>query len=284
MTPESGISVVIPTYGRSDRLLETLSILAACTPPPDEILVHVDAGDAVTAPALAERFPQVRRLSAATTQGPGGARNRLIAESRYPVVVSLDDDSFPVDQAFFATVTACFDRHPEAGVLAMSIVHDDEDMVPLSDTDREVADFVGCGCAYRREVFLKIPGYVPLHPAYGMEEADVSLQVLDAGWSIVQCGALRVRHATNRAHQTSTAIVSAHVRNTALLAFLRYPPRLMPYGLAQVANRVRYSLGRGHVRGALLGVLQAPAACLSLRRYRKPVQGQTVRRIRRLRA
>lgn len=278
------ISVVIPTWRRTARLLDTLAVVQRCTPPPDEILVHVDAGDSTTAPALARDFPTVRVLSAATTQGPGGARNRLLAESRHPLVVSLDDDSFPVDPDFFATVQACFDRHPRAGVLAMSIVHDGEEMVPLRETDREVADFVGCGCAYRRVVFAQVPGYVPLHPAYGMEEADVALQIADLGWSIMLCGGLRVRHATDRGHQTSTAIVSAHVRNTALLAFLRYPPRLAPYGLAQVVNRMRYSIGRGHVRGAVLGALQAPGLCLSRRRHRKPVQAETVMRLRRLRA
>lgn len=278
------ISVIIPTWRRTERLLETLDILRTHGDAIGEILIHVDAGDTETVPAVAARYPQANVLQASTSQGPGGARNRLLRESRGALVVSLDDDSYPIDGDFFAEVQACFARHPKAAVLAMSIIHDNEDIIPRSETDREVADFVGCGCAYRREAFLQTDGYVPLHPAYGMEEADVALQLLDRGWQILQCGRLRVRHATDRGHQTSISVVSAHVRNTALLAFLRYPSQLALLGVAQVANRMKYSLGRGHVLGALLGALQIPGVLWTHRARRRAVARDTVTRIRALRA
>lgn len=277
------LSVVIPTWRRVDRLLATLEALALCDPAPDEIIVHADANDTETAPAVAARFPEVRVLTAETRQGPGGARNRLLRESRHEIVVSLDDDSYPLDRDFFATVLRAFDTHPKAGVLAMTIIHDDEAEIPRQNTTRQVADFVGCGCAYRRSAFLETAGYLPLHPAYGMEEADVALQMLDRGWQIIELGDLRIRHATNRDHQTSRQIVAAHVRNTALLAFLRYPSGLALYGVAQVLNRARYSLGRRHVAGVLLGLAQIPATLWQHRAARSQVRAETVRARRALR-
>lgn len=277
------LTVVIPTWRRVDRLLGTLEELRLCDPQPAEIIVHADANDPETAPAVTAHFPDVRLLSAETRQGPGGARNRLLRESRHEIVVSLDDDSYPLDGDFFVAVLQAFDEHPKAGVLAMTIIHDDEPEVPRAPTHRPVADFVGCGCAYRRSAFLGTSGYLPLHPAYGMEEADVALQLLDRGWQILECRDLRIRHATNRDHQTSREIVAAHVRNTALLAFLRYPPRLALYGAAQVGNRVRYSMGRGHVAGAFLGVSQILATLWRHRAARAPVQAKTVQTRRALR-
>jgi len=272
-----GLSVIIPTYRRPRNLLYTLREILRCDPAPREILVHVDSGDAETAGVVASVFPAVRLFTSSVKRGPGGARNRLVEECTNPLVVSLDDDSFPIDEDFFAAVERAFKAHPEAGVLAMAIIHDGEPVVPRGPDCRDVGDFVGCGCAYRREAFLQTSGYVPLAIAYGMEEADLALQLLDEGWSIVEVDDLRVRHATDRAHQSSRKIVAAHVSNTALLAFLRYPPRMVLYGIAQVANRVLYSVRRGHIVGALWGLLQIPSTILQNWSMRRPVSLPTIR-------
>lgn len=270
------VAVIIPTYQRPRDLSRTLREISRCDPAPSEILVHVDAGDTETADVVASAFPAVRLLTSSVKRGPGGARNRLVEECTNPLVVSLDDDSFPIDEDFFAAVERAFKAHPEAGVLAMSIIHDGEPAIARGRDCRDVGDFVGCGCAYRREAFLETSGYVPLAIAYGMEEADLALQLLDKGWSIVEVDDLRVRHATDRAHQASRRIVAAHVRNTALLAFLRYPPRMALYGMAQVANRVLYSLRRGHVVGALWGLCSVPGAIIRHMNDRRSVRAETV--------
>lgn len=283
MAEAADISVVIPTYRRPERLLQTLRELSSCDPSPAEIIVHVDAGDSDTSVVLEQWFPDVRVLTSETRQGPGGARNRLLAAARCPVVVSLDDDSFPMDVDFFVSVQACFDSHPQMGVLAMVIQNDGEPEPPRRTHEQEVADFGGGGCAYRRSAFLETSGYLPLHPAYGMEETDLSLQLLDRGWSILLSGELRVRHASDRANQASPSVVAAHVCNTLLLAYLRYPIRHAGLALAQFANRVLYSVRRGHWRGALIGIVQVPATLFRHRHQRQTVRSETIRRSRSLR-
>lgn len=277
------LSVVIPTYKRTEILQTTLRKIESCSPHPAEVVVHIDAGDRTTGPVLSKNFPQVIQITSEKTQGPGGARNKLLQRSTYEIVVSLDDDSYPIDKDFFSVVLDAFNTHPEAGVLAMSIIHDDEPLVDRHSTDRETADFIGCGCAYRKTVFLKTVGYQPLHPAYGMEESDVGLQIADQGWKIIKIGKLRVRHATNRDHQTSRKIVAAHIRNTALLVYLRYPFSLSLYGIAQVINRVRYSALRGHLLGATLGLAQIPTTLIRHKKNRSPVSSKTVMKRRALR-
>ena len=67
-------------------------------PSPQEILVHIDAGDDTTETLLKEFFsPRVRWIQSSTRQGPGGGRNRLIREAKYPLIASFDDDSWPLD-------------------------------------------------------------------------------------------------------------------------------------------------------------------------------------------
>lgn len=277
------ISVVIPTFQRVDALRKTLRTLSSCDPAPAEVIVHTDAGDRATETMLVRAFPGVRHFAAKAQQGPGGLRNSLIREAQHDIVVSFDDDSYPIDPDFFTRVLASFNSHPEAGILAMTIIHDGESLPRLCPRSVQVADFVGCGCAYRRSAFLETYGYLPLQPAYGMEEADIALQLIERGWQIVARGDLRVRHATDRSHQAGTAIVAAHIRNTALLAFLRYPCRMTGLGFAQVANRVLYSALRGHVWGVISGIIGIPGTLFRHRAARLPVTVGTVRAVRRLR-
>jgi GT2 family glycosyltransferase len=188
----------------------------------------------------------------------------------------LDDDSFPLDPGFFTAVLSVYHDHPDAAVLAMNIAHDGEPLSRRGPEIYSVADFVGCGCVYRRSAFLELAGYVPLHPAYGMEEADLALQVIDRGWEILHANDLRVRHATSRSHQSSRKIVAAHIKNTLLLAALRYPIAMAGYALLQYANRIVYSARRGHFLGVLTGVVQTPMHLWKYRAWRAPVRASTI--------
>lgn len=276
------VSVVIPTYLRTGRLLETLRSVAGCSPPPAEVIVHVEHGDETSAAAIAATFPTVRILTSPQTLGPGGARNRLLREAAYPIVVSLDDDSYPIDADFFTAACRAIAAHPRAGVVAMQIIHDDEDMLGRGPGDRLVGDFVGCGCAYRREAFLETRGYLPLRFAYGMEEADLALQLLDRNWQIVLVDDLRVRHATTRSHQANRAVTRAHIANTALLAFARYPWRFMALGIAQVLNRAVWSARHGRFAGLASGLLSIPGHIWRHRAARLPIRAETLRQSRSL--
>lgn len=217
------------------------------------------------------------------TQGPGGSRNLLIRRAKHPLVVSLDDDSWPEDRDFFARAVDAMARYPKAAVLASSVRVKGHDRDTRVERGREAANFENCGCVIRKEAFLQIHGYVPLRHAYGMEEVDVALQLLDRGWVIRYEPSLRVYHDTEMSHHPSAAVNAAHITNTALLAFLRYPLRFWPLGAWQVINRVRYAVSVGRWRGILTGLLQIPAACWQYRRYRQTVGPETVRKARGLR-
>jgi GT2 family glycosyltransferase len=277
------ISVVIPTFKRVPQLLRTLEVITALAAPPVEIIVHVDGGDHLSSDAINAFSSEIRILESSVTCGPGGSRNRLLKEAKNEIVVSLDDDSFPIDSDFFEVVVAAIERHPTAGVIAMNIIHDGEAMIARNSTAYEVADFVGCGCIYRRRVFLGLSGYVPVQPAYGVEEADLALQLIDNGWAIVHDNDLRVRHATSRSHQANAKVTAAHISNIALLAFLRYPVRYWGYGIAQVVNRVRWSLKNGRTAGVFRGLVQIPGKLWRLRKYRRPVSPSAMRKASKLR-
>jgi GT2 family glycosyltransferase len=267
----SGVSAIIPTYNRPDKLRVSLERILACEPPPAEVIVHADGGDNQTATLIRAGFPQVRLIESVDRVGPGGGRNRLLAAAACRFVASFDDDSYPVDTDYFARLELAFEKSPETAVLAAAIFHNGEQVEPDDRRCRWVADFVGCGCAYRREAFMRTTGFVPLPLAYGMEEVDLALRLHGSGWRILQSPWLRVRHETDRQHQADPAITSATVANLPLLTYLRYPVACWWVGLAQTMSRVCWLALHRRWRGITGGFYRVPGLIRSYAGYRRTV-------------
>lgn len=285
---EAPVSVIIPTFKRVDALRGTLNKLLQCDPAAAEILVHVDAGDQETPAMLAVEFPMVELICSDTRQGPGGGRNKLMNASGHETVISLDDDSWPICGDFMGVARHLIECHTSTAAIACHIVEQDSQPEPQQQESPEDSltstfSFVGCGAIIRRSAFLKTAGYLPLRYAYGMEEADVSLQLLNLGYQIKKSAALSVFHDCPReTHHRNPRINGAQITNTGLLAFLRYPVSQWPYGLMQVINRVRFAIRKRRLRGIISGIASIPATCWRYRRHHSPVKASTIRDLRRL--
>jgi GT2 family glycosyltransferase len=277
-------SILIPTYRRTHLLAVVLQKLFTSNPAPSEILCHVDAGDKETPKLLAAHFSgKLNWVCASSTRGPGGGRNVLIEMAQTPWVVSFDDDSWPESLDFFERLEKVINAHPRAGVLAFPINVRGQKPTHWPAEIQQVSCFENCGCAIRREAFLQTDGFLPLRHAYGMEEADVALQLLDKGWKILNVPDLWVYHDTGMEHHSSAPVNAAQVTNTALLAFLRYPIKLWPLGILQTLNRVKYAISIRRFRGIAKGLLDIPFLCWKYRATRKPVKAETIHLARKLR-
>jgi len=277
------IAAIIPTYQRPEQLQYTIEKLLDCQPPPDEIIVHVDAGD-TTSHLVLSHFPTVRLIHSNTTAGPGGGRNKLIAACQSDWIASFDDDSWPLDSDFFARALQ-FASQLQADIIACQIL--EKGLIPsgLSPTPYLAATFEGCGCIIHRQSFLSLAGYLPLRYAYGMEETDVALQLLDQNKRIVRVNELRIFHNCDRsAHHSTPAINSAQISNIILLAFLRYPLVFWPYAVLQCLNRILFAIRTNRYEGIIKGLFDAPAICWRYRSHRHPVSLSTILYSRRLRS
>jgi GT2 family glycosyltransferase len=258
MTKTCPITVGIPTYQRLDKLPIALKNILQCEPKPDEIIVHIDGNDSVTESWMEDNFPDLKVLKSETQVGPGGGRNKIIKEAKNPIIASFDDDSYPLDADYFLRLTHLFAQFPDAGVIAASIFHQEETINPDTLAAFWTADFIGCGCAYRREVFLQTSGYVSLPLAYGMEETDLSLRLHGMGWKILSSSWLRVFHDTQLKHHEDPRITAASIANQALLAYLRYPVSLWGLGVGQCASRIYWLVRHQRYQGILEGIASIP--------------------------
>lgn len=280
----TAVAAIVTAYRRIPQTLETLRRILACVPPPREVLVHVDGNETATADAVRAEFPGLQVIVSSANVGPGGGRNKLLAECRTPYVASFDDDSYPMDGDYFARIGNLFESHPDAAILAAQVVHRNEKVPAAAHAvSREIDSFLGAGSVYRREKFLATAGYVPLRIAYGMEEVDLSLRLIDLGHAVVYSPPLRVFHDTELAHHSDADVTAGSIANIALLAYLRYPAFYWWLGIAQLASRVLWLLSAGRTSGVVSGLVSIPGHLYAHRAYRATVSFGCMRRARALR-
>jgi GT2 family glycosyltransferase len=273
----NGISAIVTAYERIEQTLATLKVLQSCTPAPDEILVHVDGNRVECADAIREAFPDVRVWLSDEQVGPGGGRNKLLAEVTHDLVASFDDDSYPIDSDYFARAQELFAKHEDASVIGAALYHRGE-TIALDERKAEwTADFCGGASIFRRSAFLAAGGYVPLAVAYGMEEVDLALRLHSRGGKILTSSWLRVFHDTDLQRHGDPGVTAGSIANLALLAYLRYPVSLWFVGFGQCANRVVWLLRHGRRRGIWTGVTMIPAHLRAHRQYRLPLAVRDVK-------
>src|SRR6185369_15051513 len=274
---KTGISAIVTAYERIEQTLATLRIIQSCTPPPEEIIVHVDANQRECERAIREVFASVHVLISEEQVGPGGGRNKLVQAAQFEFVASFDDDSYPIDADYFARAAKLFEQFPDAAVICAALYHVGEPIALDQQSAAWTADFSGGACLYRRQAFLDAGGYVPLPVAYGMEEVDLALRLHARGGRILTTPWLRVFHNTDLRHHADPRVTASSIANLALLAYLRYPVSLWAIGLGQCANRLLWLLRHGRRRGIFKGLTMIPAHLRAHQHYRLPLSNGAVR-------
>jgi GT2 family glycosyltransferase len=164
------LSVVIPTYGREEILLDTVRMLGELAQPPHEIIladqtrVH-EPGVQSALQLLAERG-EIRWLRLECPSIPG-AMNRGLLAARSDIVLFLDDDIIPGEELIAAHLRA----HEEPGVTVVAgrVLQpwDRDDVSPPEDgrfrfsgLRREwIEDFMGGNFSVKRDSALSIGGF-----------------------------------------------------------------------------------------------------------------------------
>jgi len=272
-----GISAIVTAYERIEQTLATLRVIQSCVPPPDEILVHVDANQVECEKAIRNAFEGIRIVRSEQQVGPGGGRNKLVNATQFEFVASFDDDSYPIDSDYFERALRMFERFPDASVVCAAIYQSGEPIELAERSAQWTADFLGAACIYRRQAFLDAGGYVPLPVAYGMEEVDLAIRLHSQGGRILTTRWLRVFHDSDLKHHGDPQVTAGSIANLALLAYLRYPVSLWGIGVGQCGNRLLWLLRHGRRRGIWKGLTMIPAHLRANHRYRLPLSRGAVR-------
>jgi GT2 family glycosyltransferase len=250
------VAICIATRNRSVELERTLREVARLSPAPAEVLVLADGCTDGTSEMVRAKFPAVRVIAHEQARGSIPSRNELARATSCEVMLSLDDDSHPMETDFVAHVAELFAARPRLAVLSFP-QRSEEFPETLTATQFGPAKFVGSyansGAAIRCSVFLELGGY-PEHFAHMYEEPDFALRCVSAGWEVWQDASRTIRHHFTGTQRDEVRNHQRHARNEFWSVIMRCPA---PQVFAVAAYRMVRQLGYAWLRG-IAWVLREP--------------------------
>lgn len=225
------VTVLITAYNRPDELRATLRAVRAQRYPALELLLIDDASSVTLEPVVREVWPEAHFFRNAHNLGLIGSRSLGLARARGCYILTLDDDSAPVEPDAIATAVARLEREPELGALTFRI-HEglappDHTVPPLAE--RYAHSFIGCGHMLRTAAVRMVGGYRDFFVYYG-EEPEYAMRLLDRDWRILFFPHVVVHHRQSSVGRSHAKITAYNFRNTLWTVLLDVP---MPQAIVE---------------------------------------------------
>lgn len=241
-------SVMITTRNRATDLAVTLRSLAALAPPPGEVLITLDGCTDNSRDVVAAHWPAARVFENHPGKGSIPARDHMLRFATSDLVLSLDDDSYPIDRDFFAKAISLFATDSKLAVLWFP-QRSEEFPVSVNQSDFGpdllTGSYSSSGAVIRRSAYLALPGYATDF-GHAYEEPDFTLQCLSAGWHVRFHTGLLIRHHYSGVNRNELRTHQLHARNEAWSVLIRCPFPWWPFVLLRrAAGQFAYACKRG---------------------------------------
>ncbi len=252
------VSLLLPTRNRPDVLQRTLARIAALPLAPmsrggdgdggcELVIVDNASEPAIDAPRTLRNGIEVTTVRLCDNRGAAG-RNSGACAARGEWLLMLDDDSYPLDDAFFA-VAANAPADVAAIGLNIRLPHGEREHGGLPEV------IIGCGALVRRDAFLDAGGYDPAFQYY-VEEYDLCARLIAAGWRIVHDMRASVRHEKVTAGRDMNHILHRLVRNNGWTLARYAPDAVRDRALAGTIERYRQIAAKEHAMAGFLAGLK----------------------------
>lgn len=246
------------------------------------IAVFDDASTDST-PDLVKHFPDVKWHLSSITKGYLYARNFFLKENNVDFFASLDDDSWFMSPTTLSVAVEYMSRHKSVAVVAFDILTQDDPQIKDIQEPFEVGDFIGCGHVLRVSA-VKEAGYYQKMPGfYGGEEKDLSLKLIDLGFTLVKLPGVHVWHDKT---MTARDIGKQHrsgVCNDLVFFYRRSPWFLLAPGLTiKLLKHIRFGMGHKLLGDAWLGIKDFLYLMITLKLDRMPVKYSSISKFRKL--
>ncbi len=199
---------------------------------------------------LASEFPGIKIIENAAAQGSIPSRDRAFRMASGDLIISLDDDSYPLDPEFVRKVKELAQSFPHVGVFTFpEVLNDDQSVTsePMPEaTPKYVRDYPNCAAVMRRHLYGEIARY-PVFFSHAYAESDYSLQVYANGYAVRFEPSLLIRHHFTPKERNMQTRHWLNARNELWSVLLRCP---MPYVLVlaplRVIRQFAFALGKGY--------------------------------------
>jgi GT2 family glycosyltransferase len=281
-TSQPSVVVGISTFNRADVLRKSIQSALDQAHRPLRVSVIDDASTDET-PTVQPEFPGVTWERWDDNRGYVRARNQIMLTAEEDYYVSLDDDAWFLVGDEIAVAVAYLEAHPEAAAVAFDIVSPDQPDLRPRGIRSSVALFIGCGHVVRLSTVKALGGYAPFPGAYGAEEKDLCLRLIDAGYEIVRFDGVHVWHDKTTTARDLPRQHRSGVCNDMVLTLRRFPGAVLPQMLGwKLISHLRFAVRRGLVRPCLEGLRDFVLASGDALRNRQPVRMASLSRYRAL--
>ena len=265
MSGLSKIGIGITTKDRWEDLETTLHILQDQGLNALETVV-IDDGSAVPLPEKFPRlFPWIRFTRFEKSAGLIARRNLIATLLSKPLILGLDDDSFPVAGSLEAAADWMLKR-PNVLALAFQIIFKNESPPAGYETRQPflVRDYIGCGNLVRRELFLTLGGYEERFEFF-TEEPELCLRAMKLDYEIYAYPGLVIRHNLTPVARNRPKRTEKFIRNEMLMALWHFPfpESILRAGRALPAVLIKNPDMRKNWWALLKGYIQAPIRYLT---------------------
>jgi len=239
---------MITTRNRREDLLRTCAALERLDPSPVEVLITLDGCTDGSEEAVRAAHPGFQLFSNAAPRGSIASRDAMVRKAQSDIVLSLDDDSYPVESDFIARILSLFQCNARLAI-AWFPQRTDEFPETLAQTDFGPSEFTGsyssAGAAIRRSVFIELGGY-PHFFGHAYEEPDYVLRCVCAGYQARLETSMTIRHHYTQVQRNEMRTHHFHARNELWSILLRCPlPQLFGVALFRIARQFGYAWHRG---------------------------------------
>lgn len=245
---QPSLGVMITTHNRLEDLRRTLEQLSKMVPPPDSICVTCDGCVDGTAEWLRTAYPYVQLIINQPGKGSVASRDCMFRSAQCDLILSLDDDSYPIETDAVGRLKKWMDDHPR---IAVATFPQRSEEFPVSLTEAfqpergYSATYPNSGACYRRSVYETLPGfYLSFFHAY--EEPDYALQCICSGLGIFHTNIISVRHHYSATGRNEMRTHHRHSRNEFWSTLLRAPLILVPVmSVYRMLSQFRFALRYG---------------------------------------
>ncbi len=198
------ISILIISKNRKEELAFTLRRLKNIVNiSVHEVLVLLD-GCTDSSEELVKQFDWINWTVLTESIGASRARNFLYKKATGIIFIGFDDDAHPLQDDFITIVESIFEENNNLGIIAFQeikgIFKSDEEALsqkPSQKVEYLCNEFVGCGFAITKNVYLATNGFPVWIDIYG-EESCVAVEVLANKKDILYTNRISVNHRVNK--------------------------------------------------------------------------------------
>jgi GT2 family glycosyltransferase len=277
------VSVLIACKNRPQAIARLMQSVRRQNYPALEFIV-VDDGSEPPIPQTAD----AHHVRLERSRGACTARNLGLTQARGEYALLLDDDTTIDEVDTITRAVLLAGQDPRLGAVAFLQLMPDGQLHYLQpsyqSSPSRIARFFSYGCLLRTSALHEVGGF-EAHFGYYYEEIEMSLRLLDAGYTILCDPSLKVVHYEDGLGRDYRRINRLLLRNSIFTALLRYPAWCVVPGLLVHVYRFSRTTWISRIRdwrGAFWAASQVLKSLRWLHRERKPIRYSTLRLVRRL--